>query len=67
MRAHAREVRDLTDAKVYSDQLQLGREVAEVLKRNIVQGEKVENGTDTWRTYPISLDVPRMLMARGGL
>lgn len=53
MRTHAREYRDTNDVKAYSEQLKLGREVAEVLRKNIVQGVKVQDASSSqeerWR------------------
>jgi hypothetical protein len=54
MRTRAREVEPLSDVKTYEDSITFAREIADVLRKNIVQAVKVEDGQDngdqgTWK------------------
>ncbi|KAK2460603.1 hypothetical protein APHAL10511_007073 [Amanita phalloides] len=52
MRQDALLASSITDSKLYQEQEQLACDVADVLRKNIVQGIKVtENGLDTWRLH----------------
>lgn len=44
VRNEYRQGRSVTDASAYSARIQLGREVADVLRKNVVQGVKVKQG-----------------------
>lgn len=46
MRHDYREGRNLTDPNSYAARIKLGQEVAEVLRKNIVQAVKVDNAED---------------------
>ena len=40
----------VTDAKAFEEKITLAREIADVLRKNVVQARKVEE-KDTWSTY----------------
>ena len=48
-------VRDatITDMKVFEEKVALAREIADVLRKNVVQAQKQE-AKDTWRTWNTS-------------
>lgn len=47
MRNEFRQGRSVTDVSAYNARLQLGREVADVLRRNVVQGVKVSSSSSS--------------------
>ena len=55
MRADALEAQTVTDPAVYQEKNQLGHDIANVLRKNIVQGQRVKEAhnreeKDVWRT-----------------
>lgn len=51
MRADALEAQTVTDPAVYQEKNQLGHDIANVLRKNIVQGQRVKREEkDVWRT-----------------
>ena len=57
MRKDALEQRSVTDEEAFRRNLKLGREIADFLKKNIVQAERVqvqhgEDGMETYSTLP---------------
>lgn len=49
MRSDTIEARSLTDPVLYEQKIQLAREMARVLRQNVVQAEKVQGeGEDKW-------------------
>jgi peptide chain release factor len=56
MRADALDARTMSDPKLYEEKLQLAREIAKVLRTNIVQGVKIKEaedglGPDLWSYF----------------
>lgn len=53
MRKDALEQRSVTDEEAFRSNLKLGREIADFLKKNIVQAERVQvqHGEDDMETY----------------
>ena len=57
MRTDAIEARPITDPDLYRAQIQLAREMAQFLRRNVVQGQKVleGKGTHKWSEFPLGV------------
>ena len=47
IRTDFREGRSVTDSKTFTARIQLGREIADVLKKNVVQGVRINPEVDT--------------------
>ena len=69
MRQDASVASSITDPKLYQDQEQLARDVADILLRNIVQGTKVtqdqHSGQDTWRMFKYMYDLSQIHILQG--
>lgn len=60
MRADALEAQTASDPAVYQEKNQLGHDIANVLRKNIVQGQRVKEAhnaeeKDVWRTNSFNL------------
>jgi hypothetical protein len=51
MRQDALAARAATDVNVYTESVQLSRDIANILRRNIAQIQKVSGEGDTWSTF----------------
>lgn len=69
MRQDALVASSITDPKLYQNQEQLARDVADILRRNIVQGTKVaqdqHSEQDTWSMCISMYDVPHIYILQG--
>jgi hypothetical protein len=56
MRTDALEARSTSDPNAYAEKVKLGHDIAEVLRKNVVQAQKVgeaetESDAEVWRMY----------------
>lgn len=69
MRQDALVASSITDPKLYQNQEQLARDVADILRRNIIQGTKVAQdqhpGQDTWSMCKAIYDISQIHILRG--